>query len=76
MKVIETYGAALGSFIIIVDENGNQETVELTRFATKKNFCQQCDTDKQYIKKVSLLKQFKNEKNNIILLGNIIGCSS
>ena len=36
MRVIEVQGAFLGSFIVIVDENGKQETIELDRLATKK----------------------------------------
>jgi hypothetical protein len=36
MRVTEAQGAALGSFIIIVDENGKQEIVELKRLATSK----------------------------------------
>ncbi|MDR2010314.1 MAG: hypothetical protein LBQ22_07520 [Bacteroidales bacterium] len=40
VKVVETQGAAISSFIIIVDENGKQETVELTKLATKRDiFC-------------------------------------
>ena len=37
VKVIEAQGAFLGSFIIIVDENGEQETVELERLVAKKS---------------------------------------
>jgi hypothetical protein len=36
VRVIEAQGAFLGSFIVIVDENGKQETVELERLAAKR----------------------------------------
>jgi len=37
VKVMEAQGAALGSFMIIVDENGNQETIVLEKLAAKKD---------------------------------------
>ena len=37
VRVIEAQGAFLGSFIVIVDENGKQETVDLERLAAKKS---------------------------------------
>ena len=36
MRVIEAIGS-LGSFIVIVDEDGKQETIELDKIATKKD---------------------------------------
>jgi len=36
VKVIEASGAYLGSFMMIVDENGQQETIELEKLSTKK----------------------------------------
>ena len=36
VKVIEAQGAALGSFMIIVDENGKEEIIDLARLATRK----------------------------------------
>lgn len=37
MRVIEAQGAFLGSFIVIVDENGKHETIELEKLAAKKD---------------------------------------
>ena len=36
VKVIEASGASLGSFMMIVDENGKEETIDLERLSTKK----------------------------------------
>jgi hypothetical protein len=37
IRVIEAQGAFLGSFIVIADENGKQEIIELEKLAAKKS---------------------------------------